>query len=787
MNWIAIALLSALPLRDTLNFNQQWLFHRGEEHKEWTEVDLPHDFQISQPWVAPLPREHANMQDMANFQRSMLSGRGFKEVGIGWYRKEFTAPQEWKGKRVLVDFQGIMLTGDVYLNGERVGGTHYGYLGFDIDLSGNLKYGETNEITVRADTQREFNSRWYTGGGLYRDVDIIVTPANGYFTRHPLHIGIDGISASSATVNATAEVYYADRNVENVSLSARVLDAAGECVAEGKTVIRYLKNQPRAEYRLDAIKVENPHLWSCEDPYLYTLEVAFYNGAGEKTDEVSETFGIRTVEYSPEFGLKLNGEKVLLKGAANHHTMGALGAADYPAAVRYQLEMFKSFGYNHIRTSHNPYSEDFLRECDRLGILVVDELYDKWSKVYAGNVKEWSEQWQYDVEEWVKRDRNHPCVVMWSLGNELQQNADMPYNDWGVTVYKLQRELIRRFDPDRPVTVAMHPSFRNWWDNTTPADLALVTDIASYNYRYYYFDDDSAKFPWMIFYQSEANTTGIPANFFAMNRDKVVGSAYWGAIDYLGESGGWPAKGWAQGVFDISWQPKPYAYIMKSMFRPEEPVVHIGIIETLAKENIWNGVNVGTDHMSENWNRTEGESVSLYTFTNADEVELFVNGRSFGVRKNDTGDPKLRNKIKWTDIPYRSGYVEAVARTGGKIVARHRIETAGKVAAIRIEPQQKVWTADGKDLQIVRLSAVDRKGRVVWNADDDLAISAEGAAKIVAVGNGDITSDALPTDSHIKLFQGKAMVILRAGYEPGEVRLSVSGVKKPLVLNTVAK
>ena len=283
----------------------------------------------------------------------------------------------------------------------------------------------------------------------------------------------------------------------------------------------------------------------------------------------------------------------------------------------------------------------------------------------------------------------------------------------------------------------------------------------------------------MMFYQSEANTSGIPGNWFGMELDKVIGLAYWGAIDYLGESGGWPAKGWAQGAFDLSWEPKPYAYLVKSMFNAEEPVVHIGIIEHPAKENVWNGVNVGTAHMSENWNRTAGETLSLYTFTNAEEVELFVNGKSLGIKQNPA-DPAQHNRIQWDDIAYKSGRVEAVARTGGREVARHRLETVGKAVALRVEPLVADWKGDGKDLQFVRVTAVDNRGRKVWNATDELTFSVEGNARLVGVTGGDITSEEIYTDDSVRLFHGTALAILRSGNEAGGVTLTVSspGFKK---------
>ncbi len=813
----ASLLLGGLPLmgtlsadaavRDTISINQGWQFHRGDvkniaELKSTQSgdevVNLPHDFLIGQDWVAPDASERPDNSDAGSNVRSRLSSRGFKEMGIGWYRYEFTPKDEWKGKRIVLDFQGIMLVGDVYLNGKRIGGTDYGYLGFDIDLSKLLKWGQPNEIAVKADTQNSSNSRWFTGAGLYRDVNLIVTNKNLFFPRHPLFIRTQG----NKEVKIKAEIINQQKVAKGQSaakmpVGVRILDADGKVVAEQKNDIHFNAKWRDREYELPSISLENAKLWSPDSPYLYTAEVTLYDNEGNIVDQIKEPFGVRTIEIIPQKGLLVNGKKVLLKGYANHHTLGALGAAAYPRAIEKRLKLMKEFGMNHIRTSHNPYSEDFLKLCDKYGILVVDELYDKWLTQYVGGRVDWESLWQKDVPEWVKRDRNHPSVVMWSLGNELQQYSNLPFNDWGVTAYKLQKELLHRYDDTRLTTVAMHPRYRNLETDSIPADLAIETEVNSYNYRYMYFPGDSKRYPEKTFYQSEASVAAMGPNFYEMDLDKVIGLAYWGAIDYLGESMGWPIKGWNQGVFDLSLQPKPDAYFVKSMFT-DEPTVHIGVIEKSGGNIQWNGINVSAGKLSENWNREAGEQVSLYTYTNGDEVELFLNGKSLGVKKN-SNDPKLRARIKWDNIAYAPGTLVAVARKNGKVVARHQIETTGEAVALKLVPDIETWHADGKDLMHVRIYAVDKKGRRVLNvkdakAFDKLTFTVKGDANIVAVDNGNIASDELhigktQLEKSIQrhLFQGSALVILRAGDKPGKIELSVAGEKmkaKKLVLNT---
>lgn len=794
---------AAAAVRDTISINCGWQFHRGDVKNiselkstqgEDDVVNLPHDFLIGQDWVAPDASERPDNSDAGSNVRSRLSSRGFKEMGIGWYRYELTPKAEWKGKRIVLDFQGIMLVGDVYLNGKRIGGTDYGYLGFDIDLSKLLKWGQVNEIIVKADTGKPNNSRWYTGGGLFRDVNLIVTDKNLYFPRHPLFIR----TVNNKEIKIRANILNLQKTKKpQIPVEVKILNAEGKVVTQQKSDLHFNAKWSDREYELPSISLEDAKLWSPDTPYLYTAEVTLYDNEGNIADQIREPFGIRTIEMNPEKGLLVNGKKVLLKGYANHHTLGALGAAAYPRAIEKRLKLIKEFGMNHIRSSHNPYSEDFLKLCDKYGILVVDELYDKWLTQYAGGRVEWESLWQKDIPEWVKRDRNHPSVILWSLGNELQQYSNLPFNDWGVTAYKLQKELLHRYDDTRLTTVAMHPRYRNLETDSIPADLAVATEVNSYNYRYMYFPGDMKRYPEKTFYQSEASVAAMGPNFYEMDRNKVLGLAYWGAIDYLGESMGWPIKGWNQGVFDLSLQPKPDAYFVKSMFS-EEPVVHIGIIEKSGGNIQWNGINVSAGKLSENWNREAGEKVSLYTYTNGDEVELFLNGKSLGVKKN-SNDPKLRARIKWDNIAYVPGTLVAVAKKNGKVVARHQIETTGEAVALKLVPDAENWHADGKDLMHVRVYAVDKKGRRVLNvkdakAFDKLTFQVKGDANIVAVDNGNITSDEL----HIgktqlektiqrNLFQGSALVILRAGDKPGKIELSVAGEKmkaKKLVLNT---
>jgi len=753
---------------EKVSLNRNWTFTSADGKSKT--INVPHDYLIEQPWVVPAADEKADNSDAGANIKSRLSARGFKELENGTYTKTISAENAWKGKRVVLDFQGIMFVADVFLNGKHIGKTDYGYLGFEIDITNKLKYGQDNEIKVVCGQGDPKNSRWYTGGGLFRDVDLYIMDAQLYFKRHPLYI----TTTDNKIVNISADIQCNTKQKDYI-MQVTITDPNGNVIKEGKQTINRNRNYRYGEeVKLPAITIDNAMLWDCEHPNLYTAKVTLYKEDGSIADETSSTFGIRTIEIIPNKGLLLNGKKVLLKGNANHHTNGALGAAAYPRAIEKRLLMLKDFGMNHIRCSHNPYSESFLDLCDKHGILVVDELYDKWNNQYVGAGRaEFKDLWQSHVPEFITRDRNHPCVVAWSLGNELQSYNDQPYNDFGVTQFKLMKTLIQRYDNTRKVTVAMHPRYRNWETDSLPCDLAMVTDFQSYNYRYMYFPGDGKKFPWMTFYQSEASVSAMGENFFGMDLDKVIGLAYWGGIDYLGESQGWPNKGWTQGVFDISLEPKPKAYYMRSFFK-DEPIVHIAVTDS--KGNMmWNGVQTGNEGQSDHWNRVAGTKLEITTYTNADEVELFVNGKSYGTKQNDKKSAKMRNQIRWKDITYQPGYCEAIAKTNGKIVARHRIETTGKPVALKIESDNSTWKADGIDLQHLRIYAVDSKGRRVYTATGDVKVTIDGtAATLSAMSSGNQASDELNVVDHRLLYNGSVLAILRSDINAGTITVTVT-------------
>ena len=759
-------------------FNFDWKFRAGDlkeaqlvtydDDDDWRVLDLPHDFQIEQTW-----------------DESAGGARGFKAMGTGWYRKHFKANPAWKGKRVLLDFEGIMLVGDVWVNGRKVGSTDYGYLGFETDITDLLKYDEDNVVAVWASTGKKDGSRWYTGGGLFRDVHLVIKNPIA-IARHGVFVSTPKITEQRAEVSVQVELEGIRNKSLDIEINARILAPDGKTVAGTRGKAPQKSKLQTVEVSLPIVTVDSPGLWSCETPNLYTAEVSLVQD-GKVIDCVTETFGIRTLEFSPDFGFKLNGKKLFLKGISNHHDLGAVGVAAFDRAIERQFQLMKRFGYNHIRSSHNPYSESFLKLADKYGILVVDELIDKWSdNSYWGGRVPFTQLWYQMIPEWIKRDRNHPSVILWSLGNELQMREDLagfPTGDWGVTTYLIFDVLVKRYDKTRKTTVAMFPARagaigKNEPEFNTkvyPPELATVTEVSSFNYRYLNYAQYLEKCPHMTVYQSEATTNELAAPFFGMDHDKMVGLAYWGAIEYWGESNGWPKKGWNFSFFNHCLEPYPQAYLIKSAFC-EEPLVHIGVMDNGKEAIEWNDIMVGSLSLASHWNWATGSMQNLYTYTNADEVELLVNGKSMGIRKNDRTDITRRNIIYWENIPYgKGGNIIAVARNNGKEVARHRLETTGKATALKMVVENpEDWKADGMDLQYVKVYAVDNKGRVVPDTKDEVTFKVSGAARLIAVDNGDHFTDELFTGNTKKLHKGFIMAILRSDRSGGEVVITAS-------------
>lgn len=751
-------------------FNFGWRFSLGNpegaertdyDDSDWRTLDLPHDYQFEQPWA-----ENEN------------KGRGFKRMCEGWYRKTFNVPESLKGRRVLLDFEGVMYVSDVYVNGKKVASNEYGYTGFEADITKAVNYGGDNVVAVYSNTGAVNASRWYTGGGIYRNVWLDATN-DTRIARHGLYVTTEG-----EKVKVQVQVVGWQRH--DIKVVTRVKDSQGQVVAEAERTMPDHTIQNNTEVQMPDMAVSAPKLWDIDSPELYSVEATLVEN-GVTIDSVADRFGFRTIEYGPDFGFKLNGRKVFLAGIANHHDMGAVGVAAYRSAVERQLRTLKSFGYNAIRCSHNPYSDDFYRIADEVGLLVVDELIDKWSdKDYWGGRKPFMSIWPELIKEWVKRGRNHPSVVLWSLGNELQTRSDWSgyqTDDWGITTYRIFDQMVKRYDRTRPTTVAMFPARAGAQRNTpdfktylVPPELACATEVASFNYQWDAYHGYYDHKPDLILFQSEAVTNQQQQPFYGMDQKRGVGLCWWGAIEYWGESNGWPKKGWNYSFFSHTLQPFPQAYLIKACVQPEEKLVHIGVVDGKGESLEWNDIKVGQQNISRNWNQKAGSHPNVFTYTNAEEVELFYNGKSLGVQKNDTTVIAKRNVILWSGIDYgQGGKLIAVARTAGKEVARDVLETTGKAVTLKVVEEEKGWTADGMQLKYLNIYAVDSKGRTVPDAADSVRVEVAGEAQFVALDNGDHYTDELFLDvKSKKMLSGYAQCILRSTRKGGKVKVKVT-------------
>ena len=763
--------LSEFATRQKTLFNFDWKFQLGNpegaeradyDDSGWRRLDLPHDYQFEQPW-----------------DEKEDKGRGFKRMCEGWYRKTFTLPEELKGRRIVLDFEGVMYVSDVFVNGKKVASNEYGYTGFEADITKAVRFDGENVVAVYSSTGPKNGSRWYTGGGIFRNVWLRAS--------NPTRIARHGLYVTTEGEKVQVQVQVVGWQRHDINICTRVKDAAGKVVAQAEKGMPDHTTQNNTEVQLPQMTVQNPQLWDLAQPNLYTVEALLVEN-GVVIDSVADQFGFRTIEYGPDFGFKLNGKKVFLTGIANHHDLGAVGVAAFPSAVERQLRQLKAFGYNAIRCSHNPYSEDFYRICDRVGLLVVDELIDKWSdKDYWGGRKPFMSIWPDLLTEMIKGHRNHPSVVLWSLGNELQTRSDWSgyqTNDWGITTYRIFDQLVKRYDKTRPTTVAMFPARAGAQRNTpdfktylVPPELSCVTEVASFNYQWDAYHGYYDHKPDLILFQSEAVTNQLQQPFYGMDQQRGVGLCWWGAIEYWGESNGWPKKGWNYAFFSHTLQPYPQAYLIKSCIQPLEPVVRIGVVDGKGESLEWNDIKVGQQKINQNWNQKEGSHPNVFTYTNADEVELIYNGRSLGTRQNDRSDLAKRNIILWSGIDYgQGGKLTAIARTGGKEVARNEIETSGKAVALKVvEEETAGGIADGMTLKYLNIYAVDAKGRVVPNATDEVTVSIDGAATFIALDNGDhYTSDLFYDVKTKKMQTGYMQCILRSMRKAGKMTLTVS-------------
>ena len=759
------------------NSNFGWKFQLGDtadasrpdfDDSAWRSLDLPHDWSIEGTPEADNP---------------MGNDGGYYPAGIGWYRKTFDfAPDAGRPETALY-FEGVYMNARVFVNGNDLGGRPYGYSSFFLDITPHLKAGR-NVIAVRVDNSGQKNCRWYTGSGIYRNVKLVRTPK-----VHFEPWGVVVRAKADDPLNASAEV---ETTVANHSDKEQLVTLAGQVQSLGSTErVAGFSIQTRLEagetrtVKIPQLSLGKAELWSPESPALYQLTCSVSSDGG--TDRTEETFGVRKVEYSARHGLVLNGQPVELNGACVHHDNGPIGAAAYRDAEWRKARQLKEAGFNAVRTSHNPPSEDFLDACDHIGLLVIDESFDGWRTAknthdYATLFDRW---WTKDIESMVMRDRNHPSIFCWSIGNEIIERKSP---EAVLTAYALAGH-VRKLDPTRPVTSAL-AAWDSDWEIYDP--LAAAHDIVGYNYMIHKAQSDHERVPDRVMMQTESYPREAFNNWARVNDySYIIGDFVWTGIDYLGESGigryyytgetegehwqrpHFPWHGAWCGDIDLTGWRKPISYYREMLHFPGRNKLYLSVKEPSGyygeiHETQW---SVWPTWESWNWPGHEGKSIDVEIYSRYPVVRLYLNGKLVA-EKPTTREQEFKAVIP---VPYAPGTLRVAGVENGREVESRTLETAGKAARIRLSADRTTMAADGQSLTYVNVEITDKSGRPMPIADNLLQFELEGPATLLATCSGDL-KDCVPyTSPERKAWKGRAMAVVKSGKTPGEVTLTVKG------------
>lgn len=753
------------------NFDGGWLFSKGDysnadspafDDSSWEKINLPHDWSIHEP-----------------FDPHLASCTGFLPGGIGWYRKHFSMGESFRGKNVTVEFDGIYNHSEIWINGFFVGGRPYGYSSFEYDLTPFLKFGkEDNVIAVRVNHSRFADSRWYTGSGIYRHVHL--------FIRNLLHIELWGTSITTPEVGtntATVQIQTTVTNgmgaAKNYSLELEVIAPDGQMV--GSLSITNTLEAGTNHYPVQKIKIQQPQLWTLDNPRLYTLRSRLQLDSNT-VDETATTFGIRTTRFDADKGFFLNGESLKIKGVCVHGDAGCLGAAVLEKVWERRLQILKSLGVNAIRTCHNPPAPELLDLCDRLGLLVMDEAFDeftpgknKWVSGkndgtpehggYSGDFASWSVR---DLQDMVRRDRNHPSIIMWSIGNEIDFANDpfsdpvlgkdyRPKNPSATIIVNLAKPLIavvKHEDPTRPVTMALANVAMS-----EAVGLPDLLDIVGYNYQEWRYPQDHIVHPKRFIFGSETSQ-GYDAWTVVRDNDYVGGQFLWTGIDYLGEAGHWPNHGSGAGLLDLCGFKKPRAWFRQSLWS-DKPMVYLCVSDA-ATDSRRNPL--------ESWNWRTNTKVTVHCYTTCSEVQLFLNNRIIGTKQRADATNGVLN---WA-IPFEPGELKAVGRTDGKQISEFVLRSAGQPSRIELLPDTTRLIADGRDVAHVEVRVVDSKGVLVPGAENEVSFKVAGPAKILGLENGDLNSVERYGVEQRQAHNGRCLAILQSLPTPGKMTLTVA-------------
>ncbi|HKK43777.1 MAG TPA: glycoside hydrolase family 2 TIM barrel-domain containing protein [Bacteroidales bacterium] len=768
--------------RHEIKIDNGWLFllsdtagaeNPGFNDNGWMEVDLPHDWSIEN--IAG----NDTSAHTGPFSRASEGGEatGHVKGGTGWYRKHLRVDNTFKNKKISLNFDGVYMISSVWVNGKKAGDHYYGYTPFSYDITGMLIPGADNIIAVRVRNPGK-NSRWYTGSGIYRHVSLTLTNPvsvkdNSLFVRSVMKPGDTAQIKASVIINNSSPV------LNDITLVTLISDSGGSTIAEKET---NLTTDAGASVHADAtLNLPDPILWSPDNPHLYKATVQILIN-GKITDSYTVPFGIRTMEFSAEKGFLLNGKPVELRGGCLHHDNGLLGSAAFDRAEVRRVELMKANGFNAIRTSHNPPSKQFLDACDSLGMLVIDEAFDMWE--HPKNPDDYSnyfkDNWKSDIESMILRDRNHPGIFAWSIGNEIYERADTS----GQRIARQMIKVVKDLDDTRPVTAAIcgfwdHPGLK--WNSTEPAFAYLY--LGGYNYQWREYESDHKKFPERIMMGTESVPMEAYDNWEQVEKNPwVIGDFVWTGMDYLGESGighvyydkknsgfnmPWPWYDAWCGDIDITGQKKAQSYFRDVVWRRSqlEMAVHAPAPEG-KKEGIsyWGWPD---EFQSWTWPGEEGKLLHVSVYSRCREVRLELNGKVIGQK---TVSSKTRLTAGF-DVPYSPGELKAVGITDGKELASKTFKTAGQPVTLALIPDRKEINASRNDLAYVTIEVRDKDGNLVPNGAVKVTISVRGDGELLASGNGapdDMQSFRNPA---CKTYNGRCLAIIRPFARAGKIKL----------------
>ncbi|MBK7172083.1 MAG: DUF4982 domain-containing protein [Bacteroidales bacterium] len=765
-------------LREKINFNEGWRFLLADEPNAskpdfddsgWRSLDLPHDWSIEGTFSESNPA---------------TTGGGALPGGFGWYRKTFSIKKPQAGKQIYIDFDGVYRNSEVWINGHYLGKRPYGYSSFRYDLTPYIRINENNVLAVRVDNSKQPNSRWYSGSGIYRNVWLVLTGSVA-IDHWGTYVTTPDVSEESAVVNIQATVRNHTGNSVKISHRSIILDNDNNVVAQTEPVQAEQPDSLHVYYQ--EIRMLQPRLWSDKSPYLYKI-ITFVEQKGKVVDTYETPLGLRKFEFDPEKGFILNGDFVKIRGVCNHHDLGCLGSAINTRALERQLELLKEMGCNGIRTSHNPPAPELLDLCDKMGFIVMDEAFDMWKKNKTANDYglDFDEWYKRDLEDMVLRDRNHPSVFIWSIGNEIIEQWDST----GTPLATQLASVVRQLDPTRPITSACNDPAP--WNNIIKSG---ALDLVGYNYKLNTFAEFPKTFPGQKFIASETTSAlasrgsydfpadsvrrwpvkwDVPFNEgnpdftcssydncstpwgstheetwkIMRSHDFLSGLYIWTGFDYLGEPTpyNWPAHSSYFGILDLCGFPKDCYYMYQSEWT-KKPMLHL----------------------MPHWNWKEGQLIDVWVYTNCLEAELFLNGTSLGTKRKENGELHLSWKV-----PFEAGNIKAIGRTRGQTLVQKEVTTAGKPARIVLISDRTILKADGTDLSFCTVKIVDENNNMVPQADQTVKFNVEGPAIIAGVDNGNqISLEPFKSDTR-KAFNGMCLLVVQAGKSPGPIKITAT-------------